>query len=200
MRRTIGLGGAAFVAVGAALVLTLPASAHATVATPGCATDGTATIEIHTTIDYDAPKDHPKDNTVKVLEGTKTVFSDTFGKNFSHTVSLDGTVAHSIVVQVRGFNGKGNIDIPLDTAVCPGNKPSETSTTQPPTTTAVPSQTSKPAATTTAALAGASSSGQLPNTGVSTAVPLLVAGVLVVAGGGILLWLRLGAKRRRTDS
>jgi hypothetical protein len=216
LRRTIGLGGAAFVAVGAALVLTLPASAHDTVATPGCADDGHATIEIHTTRDYDVDKKHPKNNSVTVTEGGATVFGpDAFGKTYEHTVILDGSVAHTVNVHVQSWDNVGTLDIPLTTTVCPGNKPTPTTTTAPPTTTttvappttttAAPTTTTAGSTptTTTAVVAAAtttSTTGTLPFTGVNAGFPLLIAGVLVVAGGGILLWLRLAAKRRRTES
>jgi len=212
MRRTIGLGGAAFVAVGAALVLTLPASAHDAKATPDCASNGQATVTIDAT-NYSLDGKNKTPNWVTVTDkdsGTVLLDKTFFGTDFNikvfpkiDPVKLDGTKAHTVTVHVDAFDdpqGKKNFtkDITVSTTVCTTSG-GGSSTTQPPTTT-TPSPTSKPAATTTAALAGASGSGQLPNTGVSTAVPLLVAGVLVVAGGGILLWLRLGAKRRRTDS
>ena len=207
MRRTIGLGGAAFVAVGAALVLTLPASAHTATATPDCAKDGQATVTIDATkyaVDTENKNKTPNwvtatDETGKVLLGKSF-----FGMDFNTTlfpnldpVNLDGTKPHTVTVHVQAFddpNGdkKFTVNIEVDTKVCPTGS---SSVPPPP-----PVVHSTPPTTTTAALAAASGSGQLPNTGVNAEVPLLVAGVLVVAGGGILLWLRLGARRRRTDS
>jgi LPXTG-motif cell wall-anchored protein len=52
-------------------------------------------------------------------------------------------------------------------------------------------------ATTTTTTPAAVASAQLPNTGVSAAVPLGIAGVLLVAGGGILVWMRMSARRRK---
>lgn len=214
LRRTIGLGGAAFVAVGAALVLTLPASAHDTIATPGCAKDGHATIHIQTIRNYDVNKSHPKNNSITVKEGNNTLFGpDMFGVSYDNVVTIDGTQPHSLIVHVQSWDNVGTMDIPVSTTVC---KTPPSSTTAPPTTTSAPptkpsgtTTTAPPmtttggATTTTALVAAATTSsteGTLPFTGVNTAFPLLIAGVLVVAGGGILLWLRLAAKRRRTES
>jgi LPXTG-motif cell wall-anchored protein len=208
LRRTIGLGGAAFVAVGAALVLTLPASAHQTVATASCAGDGNTTvvINIHTTRDYSTDAQHPKSNKVWILDASgKTIFSDMFGASYSNNIAgtsltppLDGTAAHNITVRAKGFDGQGDDTIPLTTPICKQSQPTPTTTTVPPTTTTTVAPPSHEAATTTPVVAAASS--QLPNTGVNAGMPLLIAGVLVVAGGGILLWLRIAAKRRSTNN
>ncbi|HEX9337423.1 MAG TPA: LPXTG cell wall anchor domain-containing protein [Pseudonocardiaceae bacterium] len=203
LRRTIGLGGAAFVAVGAALVLTLPASAHATVATPGCAKDSHATIEVHTTVKYDVDKTHPKNNSITITEGNTTLFGpDMFGQTYSNTVTLtvDSTKTHDVNVHVQSWNNIGTMDIPLTTLVCSENKPPTSTTTAAPTTTTMAPATTTSTTAVVAAATTAAPAATLPNTGVNAAFPLLIAGVLVVAGGGILLWLRLGAKRRRTDS
>jgi len=215
MRRAIGIGGATFVAVGAALALTLPASAHEASATPGCATDGHATILIKTLKDYDTNTPTANPNSVTVTEGNVVVAAkDPFAKSYNKTVTLDGTTAHSVVVHFQAWDdptgSKGwTVDIPVQTTVCENNHPSTTTppptttTTAPPTTTTAPitQPTATSPTTTTAVVAGVTTngSGTLPFTGVNATFPLLIAGVLVVAGGGILLWLRLAARRRRTN-
>jgi hypothetical protein len=86
---------------------------------------------------------------------------------------------------------------PSDSSVPPSQPPSSQPSSVPPptsnTTTAPPTTT-----TTTAVVAAATTtpgSGSLPFTGVNTALPLGIAGLLVVAGGGILFWLRFKARR-----
>jgi hypothetical protein len=156
MRRAIGIGGATFVAVGAALVLTLPASAHEASATPGCASDGHATIHIATLKDYDTNTPTPKPNSVTVTEGTAVIFAtDPFGKTYDKTVTLDGTKVHNLIVHFKAWDdptgSKGwTVDIPVTTTVCTSEHPS--STTNPPTTTTVPPThtTTKPPTTTIA--------------------------------------------------
>jgi hypothetical protein len=215
MRRAIGIGGATFVAVGAALVLTLPASAHEASATPGCASDGHATIHITTLKDYNTNTSTPKPNSVTVTEGTVVISAkDPFGKTYDKTVTLDGTKVHNVIVHFKAWDDPTGssgwtVDIPVTTTVCTSEHPSSTttypptSTTVPPThTTTVPPTTTIAAETTTAAVVAAATttgSGTLPFTGVNATFPLLIAGVLVIAGGGILLWLRLAARRRRTN-
>jgi LPXTG-motif cell wall-anchored protein len=199
MRRTIGLGGAAFVAMGAALVLTLPASAHNNTSAVEC-TDGVSSLTVNLSNYGDGP------NSVVVTvksSSTPLVTNNDFTPAYKHTFTTDGKVAQEYHIVVKAHSSQFDVNQTLTTDACPAKSGGgDSSTTQPPTTTAAPSPTLKPAATatTTAALAAASGSGQLPNTGVNAGVPLLVAGVLVVAGGGILLWMRLSAKRRRTDS
>jgi LPXTG-motif cell wall-anchored protein len=220
MRRTIGLGGAAFVAVGAALVLTLPASAHDHKIGPACTVDDAGKGQMVLTIDltnFAVDTQHPKNpgiNTISVKDevaGGKTIqlipdgtpFTTKLHKTFDST-SSPATGApdaqNTFTVTVSAWDdvkdGKSqNFSFTEIDKVAPCVKASP-----PPPPPVVHSSSTPPPTTTTAALAAASGSGQLPNTGVNAEVPLLVAGVLVVAGGGILLWLRLGAKRRRTDS
>lgn len=209
LRRTIGLGGAAFVAVGAALALTLPASANEMVASTMCATEGNAVvIHIETKLPYITNAQNPHNNKVWITDtsGKTTFFSDTFGANYKNDVAstsltppFDGTTAHMIVVHAVAFDGKtGKDDIPLTTPVCKESQPTPTTTTVPPTTTTTVAPPNHEAATTTPVVAAASS--QLPNTGVNAGMPLMIAGILVVAGGGILLWLRIAAKRRSTNN
>jgi len=133
--------------------------------------------------------------------GTKfdTTFTATF--NASSTPATGAAdVTNTFMVSVKAWddpNGDKGFTTTFNQAVepCVKTPPTTTTTTVPPTTT-----TTKPAATTTKTPVVAAASSQLPNTGVNAGMPLLVAGVLVVAGGGILLWLRIAAKRRSTNN
>lgn len=212
MRRAIGIGGATFVAVGAALVLTLPASAHVH-------SDSAKCVEGKSVLDISLTNYGGKPNSVTITEtdgnGKVTVLHSApdFGSTYVHTFTEDGTITQSYhIVVVAHDGGQFSFDDTLTTKACV--TPPPPSTTVPPTSTTVPptrSTTAPPttgttapptATTTTAVVAGVTTtgSGTLPFTGVNATFPLLIAGVLVVAGGGILLWLRMAARRRRTDS
>jgi len=221
MRRAIGIGGATFVAVGAALVLTLPASAHSPTVSSTCLTNGKSEL----TIDLkDYSFTNTKKNTVEAkTQGGEILTVTKFDKDFHTTIDVDGSKAENFTVTVtaeddpNGTNhgpgsAQGQWDGPFytSTKVCPESGgssttvPPSTTTTVPPTTTTTTKPTpttTAPTTTTTAVVAGATTtgSGTLPFTGVNATFPLLIAGVLVVAGGGILLWLRLAARRRRTN-
>jgi hypothetical protein len=212
MRRAIGIGGATFVAVGAVLVLTLPASAHIHTDSASCV-DGKSVLDISLTEYNGSIK-----NSVTITEtdgnGKVTVLHDAkFGATFVQTFTEDGTITQSYHVVVTASDGaQFGFDHTDKTPACTEGGGSS-STTPPPTTTTAPpthaTTTSKPPTTTTAApttttavVAGVTTTGAgtLPFTGVNATFPLLIAGVLVIAGGGILLWLRLAARRRRTES
>ncbi|HEY3610345.1 MAG TPA: hypothetical protein VGL06_22790 [Pseudonocardiaceae bacterium] len=194
MRRAIGIGGATFVAVGAVLVLTLPASAHIHTDSASCV-DGKSVLDISLTEYNGSIK-----NSVTITETdgngkvTDLHTDANFGVTYVHTFTEDGTVTqsyHIVVVAPDDTTGKFSFDHTDKTPACV----TTTTTTVPPTTTASPT-------TTTAVVAAATTTGAgtLPFTGVNATFPLLIAGVLVIAGGGILLWLRLAARRRRTES
>ena len=238
LRRTIGLGGAAFVAVGAALVLTLPASAHNPTWTAACNSDGKVIVNLSLNAYVDTPD--ALGNTVGVTDdsGNIVIASHGFGKtDNSASAPLAGNKGYTFTMTIFAQddpNGKhGNKTGPgqfdgtfkLKTYACDNGghpttttcPPTTTTTKAPPTTTTSrkpppTTTTTKPTTTTTAgsttttttavvaAATTAAPAGTLPFTGVNAGFPLLIAGVLVVAGGGILLWLRLAAKRRRTES
>jgi hypothetical protein len=210
MRRAIGIGGATFVAVGAALVLTLPASAHNHTDSASCV-DGKSVLDISLTA-YNAKATNSVNITETDGNGKVTVLHNdaNFGATYVHTFTEDGTITQSYHIVVKASDGDQFSFNHTDTT--PACVTTTTTTTVPPTTTTVPPTTTKVTATvttttspapttTTAVVAGATTtgSGTLPFTGVNATFPLLIAGVLVVAGGGILLWLRLAARRRRTN-
>ena len=211
MRRAIGIGGATFVAVGAVLALTLPASAHNHDDSASCV-DGKSVLVVKLT-NYQG---HP--NSVNITEtdgnGKATTLASVadFTPARSFTFTEDGTITQSyhIVVAAKdqGFSFDHTDTTPkcvttTTTTTVPPTTTTTTpthTTTKPPTTTTAPPTTG--ATTTTAVVAAATTTGAgtLPFTGVNATFPLLIAGVLVIAGGGILLWLRLAARRRRTES
>jgi hypothetical protein len=214
MRRAIGIGGATFVAVGAALVLTLPASAHNHTDSASCK-DGKSVLDVSLTNYGDKP------NSVTITEtngnGKVTVLhSDAdFTPQYANTFTEDGTITQSYHIVVVAHSSQFSFDHTDTTPACTEGgtsttSPPPTTTTPPPTHTTTPkppTSTTAPATTggtttTTAVVAGVTTTGTgtLPFTGVNATFPLLIAGVLVVAGGGILLWLRLAARRRRTES
>jgi uncharacterized surface anchored protein len=173
-------------------------------------------------MDYNTNTPTPNPNSVTVTEGGVVIFAkDPFGKTYGKTVTLDGTKVHNVIVHFQAWDdptgsNHWTVDIPVQTTVCGDHKPPSSTTPPPTTTTAPPTHTTTPkpptsttaptttggTTTTTAVVAGATTTGTgtLPFTGVNATFPLLIAGVLVVAGGGILLWLRLAARRRRTES
>jgi hypothetical protein len=217
MRRAIGIGGATFVAVGAALVLTLPASAHNHTDSASCV-DGKSVLDISLTAYNGSVK-----NSVTITEtdgnGKVTVLhsDNNFGSTYVHTFTEDGAITQSYHIVVTASDGSQfSFDHTDTTPACTEGgtttttpppttttaPPTTTTTAKPPTTTTAPGTTGATATTTTAVVAGATTTGAgtLPFTGVNATFPLLIAGVLVIAGGGILLWLRLAARRRRTES
>lgn len=254
-RRMVGIGGATAVAIGAALGLALPASAHVPVLNAKCV-NGQVEIQISLT-QYQTKTG--SDNTVSVVdENGNNVLSTlgvptpnnpvAFGNQFivtrpnnpnapfvTFTTSQENpAVGHTFTMVVTAE------DDPNDANHKNGTKNGEkngvwdgtftastkscvdtTTTTQPPTTTTVPpttttapptttkpptvpptTTTARPTTTTTPAVAAAtttpgSGGGSLPFTGVNAALPLGIAGVLVLAGGAILAWLRFGPRRRK---
>jgi len=216
MRRAIGIGGATFVAVGAVLVLTLPASAHIHTDSASCV-DGKSVLDISLTL-YNP--DLKNSVTITETDGNNKVTDlhtdANFGATYAHTFTEDGTITQSYHIVVKASDGdQFSFDHTDTTPACTEGgtttttpptttttvPPTTTTTAKPPTTTTTPPNTGG-TTTTTAVVAGATTTGAgtLPFTGVNATFPLLIAGVLVIAGGGILLWLRFAARRRRTES
>ncbi|HEX5405010.1 MAG TPA: hypothetical protein VFX16_22225 [Pseudonocardiaceae bacterium] len=193
------------------LALALPASAHVHTDSAGCkGNDAVFTVSLTR---YNADKK----NTVTITDqGTTVVDHVSFGSSYSDTITdTDATVAHVFTINVvagddvdgsQGFTFYDKQTSPVcDTPPPPPTTttppPTTTTTTAPPTTTTpetTPPATTAPPTTTSAVVAAATTtpgSGSLPFTGVNTALPLGIAGLLVVAGGGILFWLRMKARR-----
>jgi hypothetical protein len=226
VRRTVGIGGATAVAIGAALALALPASAHTPTITAACDTEtGQAVVTISLGAYSD---NKPLKNWVQLdYDGGSLLAQTPFSKTFPETsYRVDGTKAHSFTMTVFAYddpNGKSHGNgsrqqwdgtFPASSTACVQPKPTETSTTTTTTTTDTSTTTPAPPTTTTGTTAPPSvetttaaviaattttpGSGSLPFTGVNTALPLGIAGLLVVAGGGILFWLRFNARRRQS--
>lgn len=231
VRRTVGIGGATAVALGAVLALGLPASAHTPKIQASCdQATGQAVVSINLT-NYSGNTKYGKKNTVKLTEDTGATLLNTtqFGTQYPasqtgagandiknwQSFTVDGTAAHTFTMTVTSIDNIGagkftaksqacpqqTTTAPPTTTTPPPPPPSETTTTAPPATT---TETTTPATTTTpVAVAaatttpGAPGSGSLPFTGVNTALPLGIAGALVVVGGGILFYLRFNARRRK---
>jgi LPXTG-motif cell wall-anchored protein len=220
VRRTVGIGGATAMAFGAALVLALPASAHNATATADCAVDGHPTVLIQA--NSFAAISGSKVNTLEIVEGSTTLFgpvdfSGTYEPNGKANnnpdpvnLTVDGTVTHDLTVKIVAWDSsKYDFSIPVKTTVCQqpsSTKPTPTTQpTQPPTHSSSPAPTTTqpevaPAAATTTTPPAVAGTGTLPNTGVNVALPLGIAGALVVIGGGILAWMRFGSRRRGTSS
>lgn len=225
VRRMVGVGGATTLAIGAALVLALPASAHDFAAGASCQGDN-AVLNVKLT-NYVGNK-----NTVTITDTpdggtTTTPFDQKFGPNFEQTiVDQDATVGHTFHVVVQADDKKSSDRKKYshdETYTTPACMTPPTTTTTPPTTTTTTTTTAPPTTTTTTAVVPTSSgttappapetttaavvaattttpgSGSLPFTGVNTALPLGIAGLLVIAGGGILFWLRFNARRRHSS-
>jgi hypothetical protein len=179
----------------------------------------------HNTITISYTPDGGKPSTLLPV----TNFSSSYPTNAKNQYfTVDGTTAGTFTIVVTAWDdtdgshsvatlGQNNPkDRPWDgtwiykTSVCeqPPTKPT-TTTTAPPTTTTASGPTSTgdtapPTTTTAAAVAPVSDKTQTPPgglayTGVSTELPLIIAGVLIVLGAGALIMMRV-MKRRRAES
>lgn len=239
MRRALGVGGAAAVALAASLALAGVADAHTPTFSTGCLDNGQAVLNVDLKY-YTTPKTSSDHNTITITytpEGGKaqSVLAATdFASNYPSNANnkqffVDGTTAgefdivitawddphgdHSVAKVGDNSNAWDGTFIRKTTA-CPqhgGGTPtppppssqppsSQPPSTQPPTST--PSSSSTPT-TSAAAVAPVSTKtppgGGLAYTGVSTELPLIIAGVLIVLGGGALITMRI-MKRRRAES
>jgi LPXTG-motif cell wall-anchored protein len=214
MRRTVGIGGAAAVALGAAMVLALPASAHNHSDSAGCY-GSTAVFSVNLE-NYNSGVT----NTVTITDnGTTVVDGKTFGSSYNTPVKDDNaTIEHTFKITVvagddkpnkdgMGRNGFSFVDSqtsPVCVKETSTPPPTTTTTTPPPPPSSSTSATPPPATTTSEAVvaaatttpAGPPGAATLPNTGVNAGLPLGIAGGLVVIGGGILFWLRFSSRRK----
>jgi LPXTG-motif cell wall-anchored protein len=217
MRRTVGVGGAAAVALGAMLALALPASAHTPLIKASCDTDtGQASVMINLT-NY-VKKKHQTNTVTLTMDGSTVLLQPTdFDtmyppdqtkagsddlSNWQVFPNLDGTVAHHFVMHVTSDDGIGAGDFPADSPMCPQpTKPTPPPPTQPTQPPSQSSSTPPPPSTTTAVVAAATTTsvppgaGELASTGVNAGFPIAIAGLLVIAGGGILFFLRFKARK-----
>lgn len=229
MRRTLGVGGATAAAMAATLALAGAASACTWTPnlSAGCVSGApTLTIDLQDYNTNATNKITVTGENGKTLEGTVTgkhgsstvdldnyVFkggyfqatatateADAGSDVYTFTVAVTTSDNHSVNEKVETKNSKGK------PVAC---SPSTTTTTStpPPTTTpsAPPTTTGGSAPTTTAAAVApvsdktATPPGGLAYTGVSTELPLIIGGLLIVLGAGALITMRV-MKRRRAES
>jgi hypothetical protein len=229
MRRTLGVGGATAAAMAATLALAGAASACTWTADASAGCDKgvpTVTIDLQ---DYSTTATNKVTVTGengqalqgKVIgkHGSSTVQLDNYvfkggyfqatasapeanaGANvYTFTVKVTTSDNHATTQEVKTEDSKHK-----PTACSPST--TTTTTTVPPTTTesTPPTTTGGSAPTTTAAAVApvsdktATPPGGLAYTGVSTELPLIIAGVLIVLGAGALITMRV-LKRRRAES
>ena len=206
VRRTLGVGGATVAALGTVLALAIPASAHTHVDSASC-TDGKVVLKVSLTR-YVGSTNHV---TVAQAGVSKALVDTDFGSTFTlpntkyPLPTFDPTVANDFTVKVvASDSSQYSFTESLHSDACKQAPPTSTTTTTvkaPPTkvtTTTTTTTTAAPvAAVTTTTTPAAAASAPLPNTGVSTAVPLGIAGLLLAAGAAILVTLRL---RRRAGN
>jgi hypothetical protein len=208
------------------MVLAMPASAHTPKINAYCDSDTGKTTVTISLADYNA---QPKlqnwatlDDSVTGSLLAKTQFSKALPDGTVTSYTVDGSVAHTFTLTVFAHDdangsqhGNGSKDqwdgtFTKSTPACvtpptTTTTPPATTTTTPPATTTTTAPTQAPTTTTSEAVVAAASttpapgSGSLPFTGVNTALPLGIAGLLVVAGAGILFWLRFNARRRHSS-
>lgn len=163
VRRTVGIGGATAVALGAVLALGLPASAHTPKIQANCDTaTGKAVVSINLR-DYVTHGKYAKHNTVTLTEdGTtvllaKTNFDTMYPPNQTSagsndinnwaSFSVDGVEGHKFVMHVTSVDNIGAGDFKAQSYPC--EQPTST-TTPPPTTTETTTTTTTTETTTTA--------------------------------------------------
>jgi hypothetical protein len=208
-RRSFGIGSAVAVAIGAAVLLAAPANAHTPTVTTGCV-DGQTTLTIGLK-GYNGS--HPNTVSVTVQHNgaatTKlvdTTFQDEYHATFHDAKTIPSDVAETFVVTVKAWddvNGKNGWSFTktLSADACQkSTPPPTTTTTTTPTTTAT---TTTASTTTTTSVAPTPTTTvtsventALANTGVNSGALIAIAAGLLVLGGGILLALRLAARRR----
>lgn len=222
VQRAVGAAGATAVAIGAALVLALPASAHTPNWTPECVG---GQMKVSVDLESYAKGSHGKTNTVTLTDtpagGTAITLVKTTDFDSSFKASFDATstpatgsasVANTFEIVVSAWDdpdkSKGySIDWTKTIDACVTTPPSSSSSSVPTKPSGPSSQPSVPssspsssqpvavAATSTTPVGAAA----LPFTGANVGLPLGIAGALVVVGGGLLFWLRFSARRRHSS-
>jgi len=155
-----------------------------------------------------------KTNHVQVLDGTTVLDEKDFTDKYKSTFKVSGTVDHTFIVHIKAWDdptGKHgwSTDATLDVKACvttpPPTKTTSSQTTTTTTTTTSVTEVSTPASSstevapvvatsTTAPPQPAAQGGPLANTGASIALPLGIAGVLIVGGVGALFVVRRRSK------
>jgi LPXTG-motif cell wall-anchored protein len=185
------------------------AGAHTNKSSAECK-DDTTTL----TVDLTAYRDEKK-NTVKITDNGTVLYEDEFGKDYQDTFEVPGDVKHTFTIDVVAWDDPVDEDNKnewsfseqhvVEACVEVTEPPTETTETTPPsettttTTEAPPAPTSSevappvattPPTTTTPAVQEEA----LAETGASIALPLGIAGVLIVGGVGALFVVRRRSK------
>ncbi len=212
MRRTLGVGGAAAVAIAASLALAGVADAHIHNVSAKCVTNtdsknyGQSELVVSLTAYNDKPNSVVITATADGGKATTLYQSSDFTPQYVHNFFEDGSVGESYEVKVVANSSQYSFDSTVTTKPCP--QPTTPTTVPPSTKPTVPSQPSTPptsGSTTTTAPAVAPVANQTPPggglafTGVSTTLPLIIAGALIIIGAAALIGMRI-MKRRRAES
>lgn len=182
------------------------AGAHTNRSAAECV-DGVTTLTVDLTAYDDSKKNK---NTVTITDNDEVLDDAEFGKGYQDTFEVPGDIDHKFTVDVKAWDdpeGKQGwtftkvIDVakcveptqpPTETETTPPTETTTTTTEVPPTSTsseAPPVPTTPPTTTTTEVQEEA-----LANTGASIALPLGIAGVLIVGGIGALFVVRRRSK------
>jgi LPXTG-motif cell wall-anchored protein len=154
-----------------------------------------------------------KDNSVKITDNGSVVHEGTFKENYREKFEVPGDVEHTFTIEVKAwddpkaekgwsFTDEHKVEACVEVTTPPSTTtettpPSETTTTTtevPPTSTsseAPPVPTTPPTTTTTTPEVQEEA---LAETGASIALPLGIAGVLIVGGAGALFVVRRRSK------
>lgn len=202
-RRRFGVAlGVVLATVSTGLIgLTGTAGAHTNRSSAECV-DDTTTL----TVDLTAYRDDQQ-NTVKITDNGTVLHEGEFGENYQEKFEVPGDVEHTFTIEVQAWDDpkaeKGwsfTDEHVVEACVVVTEPPTETTETTPPTETttdtpaptsseAPPAPTTPPTTTTPAVQEEA-----LAETGASIALPLGIAGVLIVGGVGALFFVRRRSK------
>ena len=198
-RRRYGVGlGVVLATVSAGMIgFVGTASAHTNSSSAECV-DPTTTLNVNLTA-YSG-KDEDK-NTVKITDGDTVLDENNdFGKEYAKKFEVPGDVEHNFTIVVKaGDDDKYSFtkEYKVEACVQPTTPPSETTppaettteTPAPPTSSEAPPAPTTPPTTTTT-----EQEEVLAETGASVALPLGLAGVLIVGGAGALFVVRRRSK------
>lgn len=196
-RRRFGVGlGVVLTTVTAGMVgFVGTAAAHTNSSKAECV-DDTTTLTVNLTA-YSGKHE----NTVKITDG-ETVLDENknFGKEYSKVFEVPGDVEHVFTIDVKaGDSDRYSFTKEYKVEACVETPPPSSETSTPPveTTTETPAPTSSeapPAPTTPPTTTTTEQEEVLAETGASVALPLGIAGVLIVGGAGALFVVRRRSK------
>lgn len=195
-RRRYGVGlGVVLATVSAGMIgFVGTASAHTNRSSAEC-------VDPNTTLTVDLTAYSSKHtNTVKITDGDTVLDENNdFGKEYAKKFEVPGDVEHNFTIVVKaGDNDRYSFTKEYKVEACVEAPPSSETTTPPvETTTETPAPTSSeapPAPTTPPTTTTTEQEEVLAETGASVALPLGIAGVLIVGGAGALFVVRRRSK------